>query len=130
MCLTCFECPLCRSYVDAWPHELLSCFAARQGGRMSQYLERMALGDTIDVKGPLGHFIYEGRGYYRSHGTPGFTTRMSMIAGGTGITPMFQVIKVRATLWCSPKENPMFCSVWPHMALLCVLAPRACSLKP
>lgn len=65
---------------------------------MSQYLERMALGDTIDVKGPLGHFIYEGRGYYRSHGTPGFATRMSMIAGGTGITPMFQVIKVRAKL--------------------------------
>ncbi|KAK9836934.1 hypothetical protein WJX81_000653 [Elliptochloris bilobata] len=63
------------------------------GGRMSQYMERMALGDTIDVKGPLGHFIYEGRGYYRSHGTPGFATRMSMIAGGTGITPMFQVIK-------------------------------------
>ena len=62
----------------------------RQGGRMSQYLEKMALGDTIDVKGPLGHFIYEGRGYYRSHGTPGFTSRMSMIAGGTGITPMFQ----------------------------------------
>ncbi len=69
----------------------------RQGGRMSQYLEKMALGDTIDVKGPLGHFIYEGRGYYRSHGTPGFTSRMSMIAGGTGITPMFQVIKVRST---------------------------------
>jgi NAD(P)H-flavin reductase len=70
-----------------------------QGGRMSQYLEKMALGDTIDVKGPLGHFIYEGRGYYRSHGTPGFTARMSMIAGGTGITPMFQVIKVRSSIW-------------------------------
>ena len=66
---------------------------------MSQYLEKMALGDTIDVKGPLGHFVYEGRGYYRSHGTPGFTARMSMIAGGTGITPMFQVIKVRFTLF-------------------------------
>ena len=65
---------------------------------MSQYMERMALGDTIDVKGPLGHFIYEGRGYYRSHGTPGFATRMSMIAGGTGITPLFQVIKARAAL--------------------------------
>ncbi len=68
--------------------------AAWQGGRMSQYLEELAIGDTIDVKGPLGHFVYEGRGYYRSHGTPGFATKLSMIAGGTGITPMFQVIKV------------------------------------
>ena len=33
---------------------------------MSQYLERMALGDTIEVKGPLGHFMYEGRGDYRN----------------------------------------------------------------
>ena len=84
---------------------------------MSQYLERMALGDTIDVKGPLGHFIYEGRGYYRSHGTPGFATRMSMIAGGTGITPIFQVIKVRTSLAGNSKSRCVLLSV----ALLWVL---------
>lgn len=61
---------------------------------MSQYLERMKLGDSIEVKGPLGHFIYDGRGKYRNSAKPGTARLMSMIAGGTGITPMFQIIKV------------------------------------
>ena len=65
---------------------------------MSQYMERMKLGDSIDVKGPLGHFVYEGRGAYRNSGVHGTARTMSMIAGGTGITPMFQIIKVRAWL--------------------------------
>ena len=65
-----------------------------QGGRMSQYMERMKLGDRIDVKGPLGHFVYEGRGAFRNSGVRGVAKTMSMIAGGTGITPMFQIIKV------------------------------------
>ncbi len=61
---------------------------------MSQYLERMALGETIDVKGPLGHFIYDGCSNFRNSGRKGVAKNMSMIAGGTGITPMFQIIKV------------------------------------
>ena len=61
---------------------------------MSQHMERMALGETIDVKGPLGHFIYDGCGAFRNSGKKGFAKKMSMIAGGTGITPMFQIIKV------------------------------------
>lgn len=65
-----------------------------QGGRMTQYMEKMAIGDTIDVKGPLGHFVYKGRGSYSHHGHDGTVKQMSMIAGGTGITPMWQVIKV------------------------------------
>ncbi|KAK9903477.1 hypothetical protein WJX75_006549 [Coccomyxa subellipsoidea] len=64
-----------------------------EGGRMSQYLEKMKLGDKIDVKGPLGHFVYEGKGRFRNSGQPGTARTMSMIAGGTGITPMFQIIK-------------------------------------
>lgn len=63
---------------------------------MSQYMERMALGDTIDVKGPLGHFIYDGKSAIRNSGKKGTAKKMSMIAGGTGITPMFQIIKVGA----------------------------------
>ena len=61
---------------------------------MTQYMEKMAIGDSIDVKGPLGHFIYQGRGSYSHHGHSGTVKQMSMIAGGTGITPMWQVIKV------------------------------------
>ena len=67
---------------------------------MSQYLEQMKLGDSIEVKGPLGHFIYDGRGKYRNSAKPGTARVMSMIAGGTGITPMFQIIKVGVCASC------------------------------
>ena len=65
-----------------------------QGGRMTQFMEKMAIGDSIDVKGPLGHFIYKGRGVFSHSGHEGKVKQMSMIAGGTGITPMWQVVQV------------------------------------
>lgn len=64
-----------------------------EGGKMSQHLESLAIGDTVEVKGPLGHMEYTGRGRYLLDGEPRRATHMSMIAGGTGITPMYQVIK-------------------------------------
>jgi len=64
-----------------------------EGGKLSQHFERMNIGDTIDVKGPVGHFTYDGKGSYAKNRKPGSTKRISMIAGGTGITPMYQVIK-------------------------------------
>eukprot|EP00775_Hariotina_reticulata_P009493 gene9493-9656_t len=35
-----------------------------QGGKMTQHLANMEVGDTIDVKGPYGKFTYEGHGQY------------------------------------------------------------------
>ena len=32
------------------------------GGKMSQYLENLSVGDYIDVRGPNGLLIYNGRG--------------------------------------------------------------------
>lgn len=54
----------------------------------------MSIGDTIEVKGPLGEFIYTAPGVY-DHGKRKNqkVKKMSMIAGGTGLTPMYQVIK-------------------------------------
>lgn len=52
-------------------------------GAMTQHLERMALGDTIEMRGPKGAMHYS-RQYARHIG---------MIAGGTGITPMYQLIR-------------------------------------
>ena len=58
---------------------------------MSQHLESLAIGDSIEVKGPLGHVHYLGRGRYTLDGDAHTATHISMIAGGTGITPMYQV---------------------------------------
>eukprot|EP01026_Neomeris_dumetosa_P052928 TRINITY_DN4715_c0_g1_i6.p1 TRINITY_DN4715_c0_g1~~TRINITY_DN4715_c0_g1_i6.p1 ORF type:complete len:885 (+),score=166.80 TRINITY_DN4715_c0_g1_i6:81-2657(+) len=64
-----------------------------RGGLMSQHLDTLKIGDTIDVKGPLGDFIYLGKGQYSYKNQEYPTKQISMIAGGTGITPMYQVIK-------------------------------------
>jgi cytochrome-b5 reductase len=32
------------------------------GGKMSQYLENMKIGDSIDVRGPAGRITYLGNG--------------------------------------------------------------------
>ena len=33
-----------------------------EGGKMSQYLNSMELGDFIDVRGPNGLLVYDGKG--------------------------------------------------------------------
>uniref|UniRef100_A0A5B7A5R4 NADH-cytochrome b5 reductase n=1 Tax=Davidia involucrata TaxID=16924 RepID=A0A5B7A5R4_DAVIN len=58
-------------------------------GRMSHHFREMREGDYLAVKGPKGRFKYQ----------PGQVRAFGMLAGGTGITPMFQV--TRAIL-----ENP------------------------
>lgn len=63
------------------------------GGAMSQHLESLSIGSAIDIKGPLGHIEYTGRGNFLVNGKHKFAKKLSMIAGGTGITPMYQVIQ-------------------------------------
>ncbi|KAJ4818314.1 Nitrate reductase [Rhynchospora pubera] len=63
------------------------------GGVMSQYLDSLPIGSTIDIKGPLGDIEYTGRGNFLVNGERRFAKRLAMIAGGTGITPIYQVIQ-------------------------------------
>jgi len=70
-----------------------------EGGKMTQYLESMAVGDTIDVRGPSGLLQYNGKGTFGirpdKKAEPNIVkvSRVSMIAGGTGITPMLQLVR-------------------------------------
>jgi nitrate reductase (NAD(P)H) len=63
------------------------------GGLMSQYLDSLPLGATIDIKGPIGHIEYAARGGFVVNGVRRFARRLAMVAGGTGITPVYQVIQ-------------------------------------
>ncbi|XP_052202779.1 nitrate reductase [NADH] [Diospyros lotus] len=63
------------------------------GGLMSQYLDSIPIGSVLDVKGPLGHIEYTGKGNFMVHGKPKFAKRLALIAGGTGITPIYQVVQ-------------------------------------
>ncbi|XP_059630818.1 nitrate reductase [NADH]-like [Cornus florida] len=61
------------------------------GGVMTQYLDSLPLESVIEVKGPLGHIEYTSRGNFTAHGKHKFARRLAMVAGGTGITPIYQV---------------------------------------
>ncbi len=67
------------------------------GGKLSQHLDSLKIGETIDIKGPKGHMEYLGNGgnyWMKPIGRPKVTKQCKqfiMIAGGTGITPMLQV---------------------------------------
>ncbi|KAF7082080.1 hypothetical protein CFC21_085961 [Triticum aestivum] len=73
------------------------------GGLMTQYLESLQLGSCIDVKGPLGHVEYTGRGNFVINGKQRRARRLAMICGGSGITPMYQVIQ--AVLRDQPEDE-------------------------
>ena len=55
-------------------------------GNSSRYINTLIPGQTIRVRGPKGVFVY----------TPNMVRRFGMIAGGTGITPMLQIINAIA----------------------------------
>lgn len=63
------------------------------GGLMSQYLEILPLGATIDVKGPAGRIKYMEAGRFLIGSERVSVKHVGMIAGGTGITPMYQLIR-------------------------------------
>ncbi|TMW86508.1 hypothetical protein EJD97_021288 [Solanum chilense] len=63
------------------------------GGQMSQHLDSLPIGAFLDVKGPLGHIEYQGKGNFIVHGKQKFAKKLAMIAGGTGITPVYQVMQ-------------------------------------
>ncbi|KAI1393546.1 ferredoxin reductase-like protein [Hypoxylon trugodes] len=52
-------------------------------GNISKHMASLVVGQTIRVKGPKGAFIY----------TPNMVRHFGMVAGGTGITPMLQVVR-------------------------------------
>ncbi|SCU78364.1 LAFA_0A06260g1_1 [Lachancea sp. 'fantastica'] len=52
-------------------------------GNVSKMVGELEIGDKIKVRGPKGFYTY----------TPNMNTQIGMIAGGTGIAPMYQVVK-------------------------------------
>nr|CAG4652093.1 EOG090X0BKI [Triops cancriformis] len=70
-----------------------------EGGKMSQYLENLPIGETIDVRGPSGLLVYEGKGQFAiktEKSAPANIVpakKVNLVAGGTGIAPMLQLIR-------------------------------------
>jgi len=69
-----------------------------EGGKMSQHLNNLKIGETMLMKGPKGHLDYHGCGKFtiarkRDQLVTYKKKKIGMVAGGTGITPMLQVIR-------------------------------------
>ncbi|KAG8699341.1 NADH-cytochrome b5 reductase [Ceratobasidium sp. 395] len=56
---------------------------AYEKGNISRYLSLLKVGQKVRIKGPKGQFNYH----------PSLSRELGMIAGGTGITPMLQIIR-------------------------------------
>lgn len=76
------------------------------GGTMSQYLDSIPIGTALHVKGPVGHIEYLGKGNFMVSGKQKFAKKLAMIAGGSGITPIYQVMQ--AILKDPEDETKMF----------------------
>jgi NAD(P)H-flavin reductase len=69
-----------------------------EGGKMTQYLNDLPMYETIKCRGPFGKLTYLGDGDFKilkKFKPPTFKEKkyrgVGMLAGGTGITPFFQV---------------------------------------
>jgi cytochrome-b5 reductase len=62
------------------------------GGKLGLYLDGKKPGDFIEIMGPAGVNEYLGRGTFKLPGRTITVTKVGMMAGGTGITPMLQVV--------------------------------------
>lgn len=63
------------------------------GGKMTMAMEALPIGQSIDVKGPIGKFEYLGNGECTVNGVVRTVKSFCMICAGSGITPIFQVLR-------------------------------------
>ncbi|KAI0348190.1 ferredoxin reductase-like C-terminal NADP-linked domain-containing protein [Trametopsis cervina] len=78
--------PVVRPYTPVSPSdaegELSFLIKRYEGGKMSQYIHSLKPGEKLAIKGPIKKLPYEANKW----------DEVGMIAGGTGITPMYQVL--------------------------------------
>jgi ferredoxin-NADP reductase len=71
----------------------LPCDEFPAGGVMSTHLAKMAVGDKIKMEGPKGLLFYQGFGNFQLRKKPIIKNKIGLIAGGSGITPCFQLLQ-------------------------------------
>ena len=64
-----------------------------RGGKMTQTMDALPIGQTVDFKGPIGKFEYLGGGRCSVNQVVRQVKSFCMICGGSGITPIFQVLR-------------------------------------
>ena len=62
------------------------------GGALSNVLDCIPVGEEIDIRGPTGDIVYEGYGNFSVSGEKRTYKRVSLVLGGSGITPGYALI--------------------------------------
>ncbi|KAL8737783.1 MAG: hypothetical protein Q9181_001346 [Wetmoreana brouardii] len=62
------------------------------GGAMSNILDCIAIGEQVEMRGPTGEITYGGNGDFDVEGKKKHWDRVSLILGGSGITPGYQLL--------------------------------------
>ncbi|UJR38561.1 hypothetical protein I4U23_031227 [Adineta vaga] len=65
----------------------------RSAGKMSACIDLLKEGDTIECKGPFGDFEYLKNGIVSINGIQRKFDKLTMIAGGSGITGIYQIFQ-------------------------------------
>ncbi|KZT38057.1 hypothetical protein SISSUDRAFT_1047659 [Sistotremastrum suecicum HHB10207 ss-3] len=64
-----------------------------EGGKMTTGFHQLQIDDEIELKGPLGSFVWEGKGVARWRDIQIRPKKLGLICGGSGITPILQVLR-------------------------------------
>lgn len=64
-----------------------------QGGKMSVGFHQLVVGDAVELKGPLGSFVWNGNGVAMWKGVERRVKNIGLICAGSGITPILQVLR-------------------------------------
>ena len=59
---------------------------------MSNILDKIKIGESIDIKGPTGDIVYKGHGKFLIEDQEHEFRTINLIGGGTGSTPHYQLI--------------------------------------
>lgn len=62
------------------------------GGAMSNILDCMPLGEEVEIRGPTGEIVYNGGGKFIIEGQERRFQKISLVLGGSGITPGYALI--------------------------------------
>ena len=64
-----------------------------QYGRITNYLDNVKIGNYVEMQGDGGEVEYKGNGHFVHIGETLKSTKVNMISGGVGISPMVQILE-------------------------------------
>lgn len=65
---------------------------SQPGGALSNILDCLPLGSEVEIRGPTGDIIYHGNGRFSIEGRDRHFSRVSLVLGGSGITPGYALM--------------------------------------